>query len=883
MKKIRWGTRVSSAIEREELIDKVRSAPWYNEDKERELQSLLAQQEREEKPLTGMEKRRQDRLDQIARMREEKVFDKAQLESQMMRGGTIKNPEKENIRLIDRVARFEDEDEILNYLRRELPEGREPVIIKQRDGERIPGYFKSDVSDPNFYRLNKPGLSIGDAGLVSAAVANAENILGAGAALATGGKSIARAALVEIVASMTGRTIDEIVENKFFGAENDVMDIISEAGESGATAAVGVGLSGVLEKIYRRSKLALKEGIGNVEVDEFTRSAERIGAPSPSAAEILDTPFANRVNRMVTSLTKEGQKTAKKREMAATEALQNVFNDEVDYGNLVLDEDGRLDYISLKSQLGDKNLLKVKNQMLKEARDLVTRDLAEIKNTNIKPIRSSQAGEALIEKFYGAGGVDDVMRATERSNYDIAKQISMDENAVFNTKILRDEVKQLLVEPRMPGVSNEALSFNAIQDNEVKSILSRLSLLADDTGKPIVSTKDYGLVNQYGEPIKLETKETVTPKEAIESLIQLRSRLYDLSRGDPQTGQHNSSSRAALMAHKKITQVLESSSSKAASNAWRKANNGYRENQIVREAFELGRLKDQGITGRGQQVYEHLIKQGSISDEHIRLFQKHLPKNEFEKFRSAYHFDLLKKPFELTNKLQNLSDAERALIPEEALEIMTLYGNKVSKESKEGISALFSKHSSHNEKVRYVMDDIPADLVDKTLIKLGIPKSIYRANIFEDFLTKTTKLEKGNPVVDRAAFVKELANIKKSKKFDHLNSSQKGILNSLDVFESFNKGMSGDLATSLEAMSILANKADFTNPLTMARAQADITRYSFMGWLSQREAAKRHAQKMVRGKVKHDPVREIRVGTSLLIDVLDDIRRTPTELKDDLP
>lgn len=834
----------------------------------------------QQKILQSLKKRRSSRSldsDRISQIKERDILDRSFIEGQLPKGGELKDPESTNIPffkdvgnfgVLRKISQFEDDETALGYLDEKLPEDQAGILIKTRQGERIPGYIKE--GDPNVYRLNEEGFSISDLAPITSVPTNIEDIMGTAAAMSPIGKGGTVAAsglkrmLAESIGSAIGRAADEVIDNQFYGQEDDLNKILAESAQSGVLGGLSSKLSDFGEGVvnhYRqaRSNIPLKKS-------EFGKAADVLGAPKPTMAEETKDPFWKRIESIYQGLTTKGAEFREKRQQATTNAITKEVKKAVKAGEIDITEDGILDYRKIASNLSDEALFNAQRDMQNQT----TRTLRKIlfrKGIRAKTTKES-GGQAVLKGIYGNGGYNDIKSAAIEKQYQKAFDTANEEGAIFNLSSLKEKLSDVSKKPFLVGTDGQKIEFSNIDNIELLNTIDQLKKVSEDQSRPVISE---------GQPAfeKISGIRDAGPKQIIESqrdpsqvaqdLIQIRSKLFDLSQPNRETGLHDVNSRAASILHGVLTESLgNSTSGKGFAKEWTKANQLYKERLNILEAFEVAKFDDPLVVGRGEQAYKTI--KGRMTDAHIRTLKTILPEKEFDKFKSSYHEELLSDPFSLESKLKSLTPAERALLPNEAQKIMSLYAKKLSRIGHGDIAKMFNNTSSSIERAKTVFRDTPADQVDQVLGRLGISKNTYRASMMSDFFRNTTEFVDGKFVTKPGRFTKEVTKLKESGHFANLSPVQKQILNSANVYESYLKGMGANLATSLEQMTILANKADFTRPIQMTRAKLDTMRYNILGTISHNSEILRRVKQ---GFEERKSIPKLRGMVSILIDTID--------------
>lgn len=847
--------------QQEEIINKIENHPNVTDE---QLQ-IIGKIKRSGISYSRRKEARTGSFDRIASKKEEKMLDRLFIENQLPSvGSELKNPDKEDFSILRGISRFEDNKTMMKYLDENLPKDKKAILIKTRQGDVIPAYVKPSSGDKNVYRLNKEGLSVGDFAPITQIPTSFESILGTAIAVMPQGKAgkaaltPAKKVIAEGIASATGRAADELFDNQFYGQEDELNDILKEAGQSGLLGMASAKLGNIVENITNKIKTtrqSLKEY--DEGLSEFGQAAKNIGAPSPTLGEELRTPFWKRTEKLIAQVTKKGQQFAQERQEAPAKAIQSEIQNLVDSGIINLNDDGLIDYKQLSNNLSDEALFKAQNAMQSGAvRELKNRLSA---SGEFKNVSTEQAGEQVVDFLYGKGGYNDVMGAAIDKQYEKAFGSFTEKNFKKTGANLKKVAKQISNNNWLPDEEGEKLFIKSIDDPAVLKSIGQLSKLADDLTEGKTQKKEIGTALMP----KTQTIEIPGLKadEISKSLKELRTKLFDLSQPDQKTGKYDVNSRAAAILHNELTNAL------SVNPEWTKANSLYKKRLKTLEAFEVAEFSDKGVIGRGEKAFDKI--KGRITKAHVRTLKSILPENEFNSFKYAYMNDLLSDPFSLTKNLSNLTESERALLPRGAINMMKIYGKKLERIGKGDIAKLFDHIETSTQRAKTLLADVPADQAKDVLARLDIPIEVYQASIMSDVFQKSTKLIDGKLIPDEKKFINSVRELKQSGKFENLNPFQKMLLNSAKIYESYVMGIGNNLSSSLEAMNIVAQTGDVTQPVKALQAQSDILRYNILGLMSRNADVFRKVKNSLTATKDQPPMTKLRGSISILVDTVE--------------
>lgn len=765
----------------------------------------------------------------------EKTKNRAFLESQLPSGGEIKAPEREaSFGQQFQMARLEKDEDIANYIRdpknKVIPQGATGGIIKTRNGESIPGYTLAN--DPNFYPVNIPGASQGDVGYAAGKVLNLENLLGVGAnfiplvgpelsATYRGVKALwpaVKRMAPEVIGSTTGRGVDESID--IARGRQTSEGLPGKLGESalwsGGSATISEGLratanlgrnynpdaSGAAE--FGPAVTARREGR-----QAYTQAAQDLNMPHPSLGDMGYNKYWQNITSTYEQVTSRGQARALAKKRATVEALQKKIQEDAAYGAVPLDETGRIDYKFLADKISYDTLYDVTRQY----EILAKKDLeGKLSSVGMKGgVEPEEGGAAVLQGIYGKGGYEELKTAEIEQLYRQAEEYALEDEAVFNLKGLKKKVEDLTRDIELQDENGEFVKFSTlIEDPRLKHYMEQFTKIHE-------KQSDY----------------------TVEDIIRIRHNLYEMSRPNPQTGTVDINGKAAIELHRIFTDALDNSTSQRANEAWRAANDSFRVKMETLEGFNLGRLKNEGVLGRGEQAYDQL--RGNLTRNAVVKLREIMQPQQFDQFQKAYYQDVLSDPVALANRIHKLSPAEKVLIPQEAKDILKKHSLALSRLDQTAAADHLRKLESKIDRVKGIMgemtsgsaasDVLKPSMARNTLKQLNIPYEAYQIALIENVLQKSKTLDKGVEVINPTAFMAQIKQLKQSGHWDNLKPSQKQLLQSAETVNSFMKNVS-DWANQLNIGSILSTKA-FESPQKMARSQLEIAVYALRQRLSE--------------------------------------------------
>ena len=152
---------------------------------------------------------------------------------------------------------------------------------------------------------------------------------------------------------------------------------------------------------------------------------------------------------------------------------------------------------------------------------------------------------------------------------------------------------------------------------------------------------------------------------------------------------------------------------------------------------------------------------GDITEEVAIAAKRELPKEEFEKFRSALITDLLRSPSSINSRLQTMGRGGDILVPKEIRTALDVYQRNIKQIDKGILSELFQNQAVDAQSVSDIIEAGSAqELMD--LVSQGvIEKNDLRKLVFQDILDRTTSYREGHLEIDPKAFVAHIEKLKR--------------------------------------------------------------------------------------------------------------------------
>ena len=365
------------------------------------------------------------------------------------------------------------------------------------------------------------------------------------------------------------------------------------------------------------------------------------------------------------------------------------------------------------------------------------------------------------------------------------------------------------------------------------------------------------------------------PAEAARALAQIRSTLVDEATIAPGAGTRTQSQGIAARLLHNLHEVIitPEGSSGNVKLAFESANKIYKDRSSVLDALSFSRASRSEI-GSGERLFNSLT--GDITEEVAKAARKELPKEEFEKFRSALITDLLRSPATINSRLQAMGRGGEILIPKEIRTVLDIYQRNIKNIDKGILNELFEKQAVDAKTVSEIVEaGSPQELIDLVSQKV-IQKNDVRKLIFQDILNNTTTYREGQLEIDPKQFVSYIEKLKNNKFWQLLSKSQRSLVEDLEIYSSFLK--SADSGSSIAAAEIAA--AQLAPISNLPRATAARLKQVQIGIIANLANSDTMA-KALSGRNPATPMRPLRAGIILTAQTLNKL--VESERAKDLP
>ena len=745
----------------------------------------------------------QARVKATLRSAEEEELHRAKLGEQFFKPTSVNDWDLNNPALRAKLSRIESAPDAVRFLEQsgELPENSIAVALEDPDGGRIMGFMIPGEGEEQsqFYKIDSPNefniSDIADLGNL----ASVETVAAVGSALAPA-KSIVQRALYEFIGAFSGKALDEVID-QYTGLEDQT---VGEAGEEALGAGIINLIGGRVADVGARfGNLALGRGFRSGEGDELIRrrqAALDAGVEEGLPSAQVGGPISQRATAISESLGSglpgirgsEGL-SGRRRGAVASKIEEQAFG---------RSEEGILELEI--ANLGDRGLL----DLISEAKDKATKeaagDIAGHKPGGVafpfSETSKEQGGQAI---FRGVDEFAESSRRVSKEAYDDYFELAGEEGVVYDVSSLKNEAAELSRRYRLEGKSKAEQSWQGQSVDDMQLVTTEVR--QDVKVGPELSPTLQDIIRKISQ---LKDLQAQNPAEASRALAQIRSTLIDEAEKTPGAGSRNQSQAIASRLLRNLHDVITSpeGSSGSVKSAFEKANKIWKDRAAVLDALSFSRASRDEI-GSGERLFNSLT--GDITEEVAIAAKRELPKEEFEKFRSALITDLLRSPSSINSRLQAMGRGGDILVPKEIRTALDVYQRNIKQIDKGILSELFQKQAVDAQSVSDIIEAGSAqELMD--LVSQGvIEKNDLRKLVFQDILDRTTSYREGHLEIDPKAFVAHIEKLKSGRFWQLLSSEQRALAENLEIYSSFLK--SADSGSSIAAAEIAAAQL---SPLT---------------------------------------------------------------------
>lgn len=803
---------------------------------------------------------------------EEEELQRAKLGEQFFEPTSVNDYDINDPVLRAKLSRIESAPDAVRFLDNsgKLPENSIAVALDDGDGGRIMGFMipGEGENQNQFFKIDSPRefniSDIADLGNL----ASVETIAAVGSAFAPA-KSVLQKAMYEFVGAFSGKTIDEVID-QYTGLEDQTVE---EAGKEAAEAGlINVAGGRVADFGAKLGNLSLGRGFRSAEGDEFIKRrqdaldagvrqglpAASVGGPLIQRATAISENLGSGIpgNRGIEGLS------AKRRAGVSSSIEAEAFN---------RSEEGVLELEI--ARLGDRGLLELISDAKTKAQKEAGIDIAGEKPGGMSfpfytETSKEQGGQAV---FQGVDEFAEKSKILSNKAYDDYFELAGEEGVVYDVSSLKNEAANLSRRYNLEGSQTSSKKF--LQGRSVDD----LQLVTKETREdvkvgPELSPTMQDIISKISQ---LKDLQSQNPAEAARALAQIRSTLVDEATIAPGAGTRTQSQGIAARLLHNLHEVIitPEGSSGNVKLAFESANKIYKDRSSVLDALSFSRASRSEI-GSGERLFNSLT--GDITEEVAKAARKELPKEEFEKFRSALITDLLRSPATINSRLQAMGRGGEILIPKEIRTVLDIYQRNIKNIDKGILNELFEKQAVDAKTVSEIVEaGSPQELIDLVSQKV-IQKNDVRKLIFQDILNNTTTYREGQLEIDPKQFVSYIEKLKNNKFWQLLSKSQRSLVEDLEIYSSFLK--SADSGSSIAAAEIAA--AQLAPISNLPRATAARLKQVQIGIIANLANSDTMA-KALSGRNPATPMRPLRAGIILTAQTLNKLAES--ERAKDLP
>lgn len=723
---------------------------------------------------------------------ERSELERAMLGEQFAKPTSVNDYELDDPSLRFKLSRIESVQDAVSLLQKNLPPGDMAVALEDPNGGRVLGFVRpgKDGGKDEFFRIDSPGeFSVSDVADLGN-LASLETVASVASAFAPA-KSVTQKMLYEFIAAFSGKTADEVID-QLTGLEDQTgRQVAGEAAEAGFINIVG-GRAGDLAA--RTGNAIRGRGFRSAESDEMTlRRQEAMDAGVRQ--ELRSAPVQGGLGQRATAISERlGSGVPGRRGIEGISAdRRGGVADRLQGEAFARDEEGLLE-VEI-AELGDQGLLDLISQARRAADD------EAFSGFPFKATTKEQGGQSI---FKGADDFAEKTRAATDRAYDEYFDIIERSGAAYNVS---------------PLIS--------LADDMLKTFkLDRADILTPDGEVLPGGTVSFGQgleaeFRSLAEDISsLKEVQDRNPLEVTQALRVIRTRLLDMSEKTPGAGTKTNSQRLATKMlrslHEDVLTNPQGAAVEGAAEAFERANSLWADRSKVLDALAFSRAtRDQ--VGSGERLFNALT--GDITEEVAKTIKKELPASEFQSFQAALVTDLMRSPDRIPSRLQQLGRAGEILVPKEMRNTLEVFRRNMRDIDAGILSELFARRAADAGTVSEVIErGTPQDMAN--LVGQGvIGRDDLQKLIFQDALDKTTSFVDGRLQVNPLEFTGHVEKLKSGKFWPFLSSSQRKMLEDLEVYSSFIK--SSDSGSSIAAAEIAARQLQpLTNPVGALEARA---------------------------------------------------------------
>lgn len=753
---------------------------------------------------------------------EESFLDESFLEDQL--GGQVKDAEIPNWLFQSQLSAREELPNAVLYAQQSgyLPEGAEAVGAKTRSGGFEVLYRTPD--DPStFYRVNRPGPSLGDIGAFAPDPTSLE-FWGAVAAEAAGPKGLGRIGKygLDMLAAALGRSADEVLDELEESGGVTGEGLLEKAIESGVVAGLGRAGGEFAESLLNlRGGKGFRTGAagaraGAPEASEAIRLAREEGVRGPSMGEIGASPVLARAEQQAGTVSADQQRRR-------IDRLAQYYNRLYGVGTQGGQFSG--DYTGLTDEALD-SILEGERRKL---RNQVERGIRQA-GLNLEDQRPELGGRVIGE------AINDYARSTSergRRLYENLFALAEREGVEFDISGVQAAAREVLEPLTLAGDSTpfNQLLRRAILDPE--SVTEQeIALLGRGPGSGEVAIpRDYG--PRLGQVMSALTEASSTQgAERLAALRKLTTYLREYSEPSSGIARTPEEAMAARLFSALRRDIRESSGNQSFKDAANSADRFWSDRMNTLESFKFVDALDQ--IGGGEIVYRSFLNNPTeaLAGQAMGM----MPAARKAEFQAAFVNDLLSDPLNIGARLDSLGEGVvDKILPGSTRRVLRTFQREIDRLGSSSLATVLRTGMEQGERFKTLIE--ANDLRSLRLLarEQGLPQEEVQARVMQNLLDDATTIERGQIILDPRQYITAVERYKEKGMLNALSADQRRTVENFEKLSSFLRSAS-DAGSSIAGAEIASSQITaLSNPRAAISGRVKMAQLEIAARMSQNE------------------------------------------------